>query len=137
MIVHGDDTLVQWVVDRIPHVEAFAEPYTAVGVVRDGEVLAGAIYNNFYPPDIHVGFASSSPRWATKETIRVLLGWPFDAGCERITVLVKKSDQKTRRFVERLGFKMEGVHPKAFSGGSTGLSYGLYHDVYKRKWLNA
>lgn len=137
MIIHGDETLARWVADRIPHVTEFVPPYTAVGVVRDGEIVAGAIYNNFNPPDIHMGFASSHPRWASKETIRVLLGWPFDAGCERITVIVKKADSKTRRFVERLGFKMEGVHPKAFPNGATGLSYGLYNDVYKRKWLNA
>lgn len=107
---------------------------TAIGVARQGKIVAVALYSNFQPPTIEVTFVTSTPRWASREMIKGILAYPFlQLKCKRVTAVTEECNGPARAFLERLGFRQEGVHPHAFPSGA-GISYGLLRDDAER-WL--
>lgn len=100
-------------------------PSTALGVVRDGKLLGGVVYNNFNGHDIHASYAFDNPKWASRAVLRILFGYPFNQlGVVRMTAVIGRRNKHARKMVERLGFKQEGVHPKAVDGRQDAISYG-------------
>jgi RimJ/RimL family protein N-acetyltransferase len=98
---------------------------TAIGVVREGKIVAAALFSNYQPPTIEVTFVTSTPRWASREMIKGILQYPYlQLGCKRITAVTEECNTPARKFLERLGFKQEGYHPDAFPSGAA-ISYGL------------
>lgn len=84
---------------------------SAVGVVAKGKIIAGMAVHTFLPhyKSCEITFAADSPLWATKQTIRALLKWPFEQlGCERLTCVIASSNRSAIRINEGLGFKLEG-----------------------------
>src|SRR6187549_2264145 len=87
-------------------------------VMRNGKLAAIAVYHDYAPPCIQMSFYALTPRWAHMSTIRDLLNYPFgQLKCRRVTSLVKKKNARSRRMVEGLGWKLEGVVRK---GGRKG-----------------
>ncbi len=125
-----------WVLARIPHMNSFSD-YAAIGVVNEaGGLVAGAVYHEYHPDvgDIQVAFAADDPRWAQKGTIAGILAFPFyQLGCVRVTALCGKSNRRTRRFVEGIGFKLEGVVRKGLKTEDMCI-YGLLAEEAD-KWL--
>jgi RimJ/RimL family protein N-acetyltransferase len=78
-----------------------------VAVISRHEIVAVACYNNFYPgKDIEISFASDHPRWATKNSIREILGYPFfQLNVQRVSARAPKSNKKTRRLMKGIGFE--------------------------------
>lgn len=107
---------------------------TAIGVSRDGTIVAVALFTNYQKPNIEITFVTTTPRWASRMTIRRILEYPFvQLSCKRITAITEACNAPARAFLERLGFKQEGVHQDAFASG-VGISYGLLrHDA--ERWL--
>lgn len=97
----------------VARAQGLAEPwgnYTAIGLVRDGALVAGVVYNNFGGAGVcaHIG-AVTGGRWMTREFLRAIFDYPFaQLGKRRITGLVARRNKSARRFVENLGFKYEG-----------------------------
>lgn len=135
-VLFGADDLVRaFVQARIPEARdnGFG-PSTALGVVRDGKLLGGVVYSNFNGHDIHASYAFDSPAWASKAVLRILFGYPFNQlGVVRMTAVIGRKNKHARKMIERLGFKLEGVHPLAADGRQDAISYGLRRD--KCRWI--
>lgn len=117
------DTLVKWASDRLS-LKSFG-PCTAIGVVHRNELVAVAVFNEYRHPNIEITFVTSSPRWASPQSVRAIFAYPFkQLGCRRITAITEATNQPARAFLCRLGFKQEGVHPDALPNG-TAITYGL------------
>lgn len=100
-------------------------PCQAIGVLRDMELVAAAVFNNYRHPNIEISFVVSSPRWATPLAVRSILQYPFDQlGVKRLTSVTEATNQRARAFLSRLGFREEGVHPDALPTGDA-ITYGL------------
>jgi RimJ/RimL family protein N-acetyltransferase len=133
MLLFGcDRELAQWAGARLGmHI---AEPNTSIGVAHKGEIVAAAVFNNYRPPNIEITFVTSSPRWASKGAVSVILGYPFlQLGCKRVTAVIEAMNQPARAFLCRLGFKLEGIHPDVFASGAAETWGLLRHDA--RRWL--
>lgn len=123
LLFNYDREIKSWVGDQVG-VKDFG-PSTTIGVVRDGHVVAGAVFNNFSWPSIEITFASTTPRWATKDAVRSILAYPFvQLNCRRLTAITKATNQPARAFLCRLGFEIEGFHPYFFADGDA-ISFGL------------
>jgi RimJ/RimL family protein N-acetyltransferase len=97
----------------------------ALGVVREGELVAVALFFDYRWPDIKVTFVSTTPRWFTRAHAREILQYPFiQLKCKRLTAVTEATNQRTRAFLCRFGFRQEGVHPDVFPSGDA-ISYGL------------
>lgn len=136
MLLYGHDReLALWVGERL----GLGGPVrgvdpTAIGVARDGVIVAAALFSNYQWPTIEITFVTSTPRWASRDTIRGILAYPFvQLHCKRVTAVTEECNRPARAFLERLGFWQEGVHPDAFPSG-TGISYGLLRSDAER-WL--
>lgn len=81
--------------------------------------------------------ASDTPMWAKPSVISPLLSYVFDTlRCERLQATVPKrgaGPKHTRRFLEHLGFKYEGVGRKAF-GTDDAVMFSMLRDDAAR-WL--
>lgn len=117
------DTLVKWASDRLG-LKSFG-PCTAIGIVHHSKLVAVAVFNEYRHPNIEITFVTSSPRWASPQSVRAILAYPFkQLGCKRITAITEATNQPARAFLCRLGFKHEGTHPDALPNG-TAITYGL------------
>ena len=129
MIVYGKDAmLARWAGERLGIV--LKEPLVTIGVEIDGEIVGAAVFNNYQHPNIDITFVTTTPRWATKGAFRAILGYPLlQLGCKRITAITEATNQPTRAFLCRLGFRQEGYHPEIFPTregfSGDGVSYGL------------
>lgn len=124
-------------VAREPFGKAFG-PSTAIGVINeDGWLIGGVVYHG-YDPDfrsIEMSFASASSRWLTRDIISVLLGYPFDQlGCIRVTGATPKRSAAARRFVDKFGFKREGVIRKGFGSDDAIISGLMKSEWEQSRW---
>jgi RimJ/RimL family protein N-acetyltransferase len=123
----ADEMVTDLVRSRIPHMrdKSFGQ-CSALGVVRNGALLGGVVFHNYQGFCIEVSWAFDSPRWASRDVLRTLFSYPFgQLNCVRLTSLAPRSNKKSRKAVVQLGFKLEGVHPKAFDGVTDAMSYGM------------
>lgn len=133
MLIFGHDReLARWAGDRLG-IADFG-PSTAIGVAREGKIVAVAVYNQYQPPNIHITFVTADRHWATKQAVRAILGYPFrQLGCRRITAITNADNESTRMFLLRLGFRQEGYHAESFPDGDA-VSYGLLKKDAQR-WI--
>lgn len=123
LLFHCDDALAKWAGDQLGM--EMIGPYACIGVARQGQIVAVALYNNFRLPNIEVTFVTTTPRWASRSTIGAILRYPFiQLGCSRVTAITEATNQPARAFLCRLGFKQEGCHPDYFPSGEA-ISYGM------------
>lgn len=124
MIVVGRDAeLAKWAGDRLGIVDF--GPCTAIGVEHQGNIVAVAIYHQFRHPNIEVSFVIASPRWASPGAVRFILSYPFvQLRCKRVTAITDATNKSARRFLDHLGFRLEGFHPDVFQNGDA-VTYGM------------
>lgn len=85
--------------------------FRAIGLVRRNTLIAGVVYNNFEAANVcaHIG-AIEGCHWLTPHFLRAMFDYPFnEMGKRRITALCARKNKRARRFVEKLGFKVEGT----------------------------
>lgn len=133
-----DEPIADFVSDRIPNLpkgERIKRPYVSLGIEKDGEILAGCVYRNYYKHDIEMLFAAKDPSWASKEALRMFFAYPFlQLGVVRVTAIAAKANKKARKFIERSGFKLEGRIRRGMDGVDDAFVYGmLYREC---KWLS-
>lgn len=111
----------------------------AIGVEKDGQIIAGCLYNNYRIDNwgkslsIEISLATIDKRWATRGNIVAMLAYPFhDLRVKRVQLTIAKRNKSVRRFVERLGFTLEGVARKAHEDGTDAAIYSLLW--YENKW---
>ena len=104
------------------YVEFFAEysPMARGGrsyLVRaaDGTAVGTTSFYDFDPAreSVAIGFTAYAPEaWGTvvnPDTKRVLLGWAFEHGFGRVVFHVDAANSRSRRAVEKLGARLDGV----------------------------
>ena len=92
----------------------------------DDELLAVVLYNCLDEANCQMSIASSSPKWATKVSLKVAFSFPFiQLGLGRVSATIRESNQKSISLAERLGFKQEGMLREYYLNGENALIYGL------------
>lgn len=133
-VVYGKDAeIAAWVAARAPHAENGFEKYVAIGIEEGGEIIAGCVYNDYRGHAIHVSIASSTPRWASRRTLRALFGYPFlQLNVKRLTAYTGKSMTQVREFLEELGFVYEGTLRDGFADDDC-VVYGMLR--HECRWI--
>lgn len=91
-----------------------------------GNMLAGAVYNNFTHSDVYLSVGAFSPRWATKRVFRVLSEIPFlHWNVQRVSSSVAGNLPRVQKLNERLGFKLEGTKRRGLDGKIDLHMYGM------------
>lgn len=122
------------VLDNTARVFAFVRQFTpvnlveglqAIGLEKDGELVAGVLYEGFNGHNVwmHVG-AMPGKRWMTKEYLKAAFLYPFvQLKCSRVSGYVEAWNMDARKFDEHLGFKKEAVLSGAASDGGDVILY--------------
>jgi RimJ/RimL family protein N-acetyltransferase len=129
-ILAGDDRMLDWIAARIGiDPKAWHGRARALGIVSAGEIIAGMAVGAWERGNVEISFAADSPRWATRDTIRRLMAWPFvQLDCHRVTTRIAASNARAIRFNEGIGFKREGVIRRGYSRTEDAVLLGLLRD---------
>lgn len=133
-LVYGrDGEVARWVQERAPHAQNGFRDFVAIGIERDGRLVAGVVYNEFRGHSIHASIAASTPKWASKKTLEGIFAYPFvQLNVRRITVYTGKNMSHVRQFLERLGFQQEGIVREGFADDDA-VIYGMLKE--ECKWI--
>lgn len=130
----GDEALVSaWVAQRIPHVESFGNSAT-LGVMDDhGLPLGAVVYHEFRGNDIQMSCAAESAGWLSRKVLKAIFRYPFvQLRCHRVTAMTPARNKHTREFLEKVGFKQEGLMRQGFIDDDC-VVYGMLRD--ECKWI--
>lgn len=133
-LVYGRDEIVGRFVAhglRVPEPDYFS-PYVAIGIERDGAFRCGVVYNNFRkspwgePVSIEMSVYAIDKFCWSSHILRHLFSYPFlQLRVQRVQATIAKPNMVARRFVERLGFTLEGIGRKAHHNGKDAAIYSL------------
>jgi len=103
-IVAGD-AVGHWVAERVAG-KYFVEGSQAIGLERDGEIIAGVIYENWNGASIVCHIAIE--RQMTKRYLKAIFTYPFEV-CQvkKIIVPVSSTHAKSLKLVTKMGFVEE------------------------------
>lgn len=138
-VLIADDRLLDWIAARLPHVGADHDWHgraRAIGIGMDGEIIAGMAVLDMDKRfgNAEIAMAATTPRWASRSTIRKLLSYPFEQlNCRRITTVTAASNEVALKMNRQLGFQQEGVMRKAL-GDEDAIIMGLLKEEAER-WL--
>ena len=108
--------------------------YTAIGLERGGELIAGAVYDGYYGPSIQIHVAAQPGRvWLRRQWLHAAFAYPFNQlGCRRVTAPIDAGNFESIRLAQHLGFAYETCLKDAVPTGDL-----LYFVLWKEtcRWL--
>jgi len=120
-----DERVARFVGERVGRV--IVPPFTVMGIERNGEIVAGVIFNHYEVTDVHVTIAGHG--W-TRGFLAEVGHYVFGAlRCERITVVTEQPE--VVRIAERLGGEIEGLMRNHFGQGRDGIVLGILKTDYR------
>lgn len=134
VVFGADQEIGQWVTKRIPGFRASPD-CRSLGVIREGRVVAGIVFENFNGIHIEAAIAAETgSRWATRPTLFSIFHYPFGTlGCEAISVSVPSTNLESLNLATKLGFEPEALIRFAAHDGSTLVILKAFRD--RCKWI--
>lgn len=125
LIYDQQKRLLEWAVEHIG-IDAFRPDAKAIGLVREDEITAVTVFDNFSKCDCNIHIASDGTRcWMNKSFLLASFAFPFlQLRLRRVTGLVREDNVDALDFDQKLGFVIEGRHPDAEPNGAL-ISLGL------------
>lgn len=126
--------LVEWALKRLGDEDISSihdiGPFRAFGVIKDGRAVCVVIWNTYrnmrFGSDMRVIIASENPKWCLPGVLRQLFSYPFEqAGCARITAVIRDGNERSLKLCRGLGFRREGVVRRGFNGKSNAIVLGM------------
>lgn len=129
-----------WVARIIPDSdESSFDGAEALGVVSDGRLIAGVVYDNYSEKfsTMELSIGSISPMWARKEIIRELLAYPFvQLGVNRCWAQVEASNHRAIKADKHIGFTQEAVLRDHFGPNKHGVILRMLAKDFRRIYEN-
>jgi RimJ/RimL family protein N-acetyltransferase len=126
VLFDADDLVSHFVAARVQSGAPFPPDTRAMGLVKDGEVVGGAVFHSYRGHDIEVAFALDDKRALTRRALYHFFAFPFmTAGCVRATARTSAANQKARNLLRSLGCRLEGEHPLGHSPTEDAVTYGM------------
>lgn len=120
-----DERVARFISERLG--QSFTPPYTVAGIERDGEIIAGVLFNGFQGADIDVTAAGKG--W-TRAFFRSVYEYVFtQLNCERMTFTTQH--EYVARLGEKLGGRREGLLRSHFGHGVDGIIVGVLRDEWR------
>lgn len=96
--------------ERIPYVEEWG-PHEAIGLERNGQLIAGTVYDHYTISNVNMSFAAMPGRqWLTRTYLQAMFRYPFvQLGVRRVTGLIASKNVDSLRFAAHLGATVDGV----------------------------
>jgi len=117
--------VMRFVADRVG--EKGLRDYSAIGLEKDGGLIAGVLYEQHNGPNVMMHVASDNSRhWMTPAYMAACFRYPFlQLKVNRVSGLVRADNIEAQRFDEALGFRREGIIRKGAADGTDLYLYGM------------
>ena len=116
MIVFGDH-IARWVAERTGGMY-FDGSGHGVGWLKNGELVAGVLFDNFTGKSVQMHVAAVGKNWLVGEFLRFCFRYPFDQmKVRKVIGLVDSTNADALRFDLHLGFHQEAVIKDAGKSG--------------------
>ena len=104
------------------------EDMTAIGLRKNGELVAGAIFEGFNGRNLWVHLAGApGSRWMTRDYLKLCFAYAFLAcGVDRLSGYVNASNAQARRLNEHFGYRQEATLQGAAADGGDVLIYVMW-----------
>lgn len=101
-----------------------------IGLEKDGELVAGALYEGFNGQNVWVHLAGQpGKRWMNREFLRYGFHYPFnEMGVKRISGYVNASNTEARRLNEHFGYQEEARLKGAAPDGGDVILYVMWRE---------
>jgi len=125
-VIVTDNRVARYVSQKIGR--GLCPPFTCMGIEKDGEIVCGAIFNNFTGYDMELTIASE--RGAITRAFLVAMGkYVRDTNrCGRVSITTEQP--LVAAMAKRLGGKVEGVKRNFFGPGRDATILG----IIKSEW---
>lgn len=125
--------LRDWVKEKLPVSNLNFQNGVSLGIGDDEKLLAAIVYTDYTGYSMQLSIAAESPRWCSRTALKAIFHYPFnDCNCVRVTACVAKKNTRSRRLVQGLGFKQEGVVRRGFAVDDL-IVYGMLKD--ECRWI--
>lgn len=135
-LIIADQLTLDWAASKIPHL--FGLPFEGgkgFGIINREGLLVGAVIFNGWNPGartIDISFVADDPRCLTKTLVQAIFAYPFDQlQVQRVSAITPKRHRPARRFLEKFGFKREGLARRGFGAHGDGMLYGLLEHEWR------
>lgn len=127
------EKIAKWVWERLGEEDSGGS--AAVGLERDGELIAGVVFNMYTGASVSMNVAAVPGKdWLNREFLFRSFAYPFlQLRCYRATALVKVNNDVSIKFVEALGYQREGLLRRAHIDGSDMFVYGMLRE--ECRWI--
>ena len=133
------EEVAEWVSLQIPEVNNGFQQATAIGVVSEGKLIAGVVYNEWQPDykTLQLSIAAINPMWARKEVISGLLAYPFcQLDVYKCWMTVSSDNEKSLRMTTKVGFVKEGIMAHQYGKKRHAVIKRMFKNDYERLWRN-
>lgn len=105
-----DEAVCYWVAGRTGG-QYFAGSGAGIGLVKNGQMVGGVLYDNFTGRAIQMHVASDGTRhWLNREFLRMVFDYPFrQLGVNKVIGIVDSANADALKFDLHLGFVTEAV----------------------------
>jgi hypothetical protein len=111
------DLIGPWVCNKA-NADWFPGGREVLGLVRNDEVLAGIIFENYTGPSITLHISVDNPHVPLKKLLIAASRYVFrQLGCYKAIATVPSPNNKSINFVTKFGFKLEAIIEGAVLGG--------------------
>ena len=109
------------------------EGMKAIGLKKDGKLVAGCIFEGYSGPNVWVHLAAvPGKRWMTKQYLRACFEYAFvTLGVKRLSGYVNASNHEAIRLDEHFGYKREAVLKGAAPDGGDVILYVMWREDCK------
>ena len=126
----------QWVFDHVGGTGTpWFEPYECIGLERNGQLVAGCVFNNYVRGgSIEMHLAATPGPWAFREVLGAGFRYAFHiCDVRRVTAYTAMRNVRCQRFLHHLGFQYEGTLKNALPNDSLRV-YGLLREHCRFLW---
>ena len=103
---------------------------TAIGWVKNGELVAGVIYQHFNKANVFCHIRGEG-NWANRTFLRVIFDYPFNQlKVNRITAMIGSDNEASKKLVTHMGFELECTLAQANPSGDL-LVYRMFRENCK------
>ena len=121
---------LDYVAERIDTTAANMQPAIGAALLKDGKMAGAVVFNNYHI--LHKGSwceistAIDDAGCISRRVLRELFDYPFNQlGVSRLQAATSVANLRCRSFIERLGFRLEGLARKAHDGETDQAVYSM------------
>jgi len=116
LVLQQSPRVFRWVSDRIGI--GNSEDMRGIGWERDGEMVAGVLYNNWNDTSVCMHIAAEGRHWCSRKFLFAVFDYPFNEAGKRVILgMVGSRNREAMRFDLHVGFKLHTIIPDAHPDG--------------------